>query len=255
MLLGLGLLCASGLVFAFGDSILLLDGARFVQGIAGACAWAAGMTWVAATAPRERRGVALGSVMAAAVFGVQLGPVLGALATWIGQEAAFSSVVVFTALLALWAWTMPGARVRDDTPARPTAALRERRMLAGMWLTGSPAAAFGVLDVLAPLRLDALGAGALAIGATFFAAAGAEALVNPAVGRFSDRNGLRRLVPRRAAAVGVRPGAAAAAHGGVALAVTIVAVAAVLGALWVPAMQLLTDGAERIGLDNGFAFA
>jgi MFS family permease len=37
--------------------------------------------------------------------------------------------------------------------------------------------------------------------------------------------------------------------------VTVVAVAAVLGALWVPAMQLLTDGAERIGLDNGFAFA
>ena len=195
MLIGLGLLTASGLVFAFADTIVLLDGARFVQGMAGSCAWAAGMTWVAATAPRERRGVALGSVMAAAVFGVQLGPVLGALASWIGQEAAFSSVVVFTALLGLWAWTMPSGAVRDDMPARPAAALRDRRMLAGMWLTGLPAAAFGVLDVLAPLRLDELGAGALALGATFFAAAGAEALVNPAVGRYSDRHGSRRLVP------------------------------------------------------------
>src|SRR5918999_3236977 len=134
MLIGLGLLTASGLVFAFADTIVLLDGARFAQGMAGACAWAAGMTWVAATTPRERRGAALGSVMAAAVFGVQLGPVLGALASWIGQEAAFASVVVFTALLGLWAWTMPSGGVRDDTPARPTAALRERRMLAGMWL-------------------------------------------------------------------------------------------------------------------------
>jgi predicted MFS family arabinose efflux permease len=210
---------------------------------------------VAATTPRERRGVALGSVMAAAVFGVQLGPVLGALASWIGQEGAFSSVVVFTALLGLWAWTMPSGGVRDDTPARPTAALRERRMLAGMWLTGLPSAAFGVLDVLAPLRLDELGAGALAVGATFFAAAGAEAIVNPAVGRFSDRHGSRRLVPAglllSAFGVALLPMPTAT----LSLAATVVAVAAVLGALWVPAMKLLTEGAESIGLDNGFAFA
>ena len=52
-------------------------------------------------------------------------------------------------------------------------------MLAGMWLTALPAIAFGVLDVLAPLRLDALGASALALGLTFFAAAGVEGLVTP----------------------------------------------------------------------------
>jgi predicted MFS family arabinose efflux permease len=255
LLLGLALLAASGLAFAFAESIVVLDGARFVQGLAGACAWAAGMTWIAGTAPRERRGAALGSAMAAAVFGVQLGPVLGAMATWIGQPAAFSSVVVFTVLLGVWAWATPGGAVRDDTPARPRAALRERRMLAGMWLTALPAAAFGVLDVLAPLRLDELGAGALAIGATFFVAAGVEAVVNPTVGRFSDRHGTRRLVPSGllASAVGLvllqLPGSVPALAAGVVL------VGALLGALWVPAMGLLTDGAERIGLDHGFAFA
>jgi predicted MFS family arabinose efflux permease len=254
MIAGLGLLTVAGLAFAFGDSIVVLDAARFVQGLAGACAWASGMTWLAATAPYERRGIVLGSAMGAAVFGVQLGPLLGALATWVGQEAAFSSVVAFTALLGVFAWATPGPTVRADRPAKPTAALRERRMLAGMWLTALPGAAFGVVDVLAPLRLDALGAGALAVGLTFFLAAGAEAVVNPAVGRLSDRRGTRRLV---------RVGLFASAAGLLvlplpgtvpALAVAIIAVAAVLGALWVPAMKLLTEGAERIGLDHGFAF-
>ena len=39
------------------------------------------------------------------------------------------------------------------------------------------------------------------------------------------------------------------------LAVVVVALCGVLGVLWVPAMGLLTGGAERIGLEHGFAFA
>jgi hypothetical protein len=35
----------------------------------------------------------------------------------------------------------------------------------------------------------------------------------------------------------------------------VIAVSGLLGVLWVPAMGLLTGGAERIGLEHGFAFA
>ena len=68
-------------------------------------------------------------------------------------------------------------------------------MLAGMWLTALPGARrSAVLDVLAPLRLDALGASALALGLTFFAAAGVEAIVTPLVGRYTDRGGTGTIV-------------------------------------------------------------
>jgi hypothetical protein len=40
-----------------------------------------------------------------------------------------------------------------------------------------------------------------------------------------------------------------------ALAIVLVLVMGVLGALWVPAMGALASGAERIGLDHGFASA
>jgi predicted MFS family arabinose efflux permease len=255
VLVGIALMSVSCLAFAFGRSIAVLDAARFLQGIGGAFSWAGGMAWIAAEAPRERRGALLGSAMGAAIFGVQLGPVVGAVARGIGQEVAFSSTVVFGVALGVWAWTMPVRRAEQETLATPVEALRSRSMLAGMWLTALPAAAFGVLDVLAPLRLDALGASALALGATFFAAAGVEAIVTPLVGRYTDRGGARTVVRAGLAAtvaalvVVQLPGTAAG------LAIVVIAVSGVLGVLWVPAMGLLAGGAERIGLDHGFAFA
>jgi predicted MFS family arabinose efflux permease len=254
VLVGILLMAASGLVFAFGNSIALLDGARFLQGVGGACSWAGGMAWLAGEAPRERRGQVIGGVLAAAIFGVQLGPVVGALATAIGREAAFSTTVLFGLGLAAWAWTMP-APPSSEVLTTPVAALRERSMLTGMWLTALPAAAFGVLDVLAPLRLDALGATSLALGATFFAAAAVEAVVSPTAGRAADRRG---AIP--VARVGLAIGAIALVvvnlpDSAWLLAVVVVFVAGLLGVLWVPAGLLLTAGADRIGLDTAYAFA
>ena len=195
MIVGLTLMSVSCLVFAFADTIGVLDAARFLQGVGGACSWAGGMAWVAGEAPRERRGALLGSAMGFAIFGVQLGPVVGAVARGVGQEVAFSSTVAVRP----WRSASGRGRSRSAAPRARRSRRRPRRCATarcspGMWLTALPAAAFGVLDVLAPLRLDALGASALALGLTFFAAAGVEAIVTPAVGRYTDRAGARTVV-------------------------------------------------------------
>ena len=117
-----------------------------------------------------------------------------------------------------------------------------------------PGLLFGTLGVLGPLRLDELGAGAAAIGATWLVAAGLESLVSPLAGRVSDRRG--RLAPLLG---GLAGGAVTFAllpwpRSALALAVLIVAGAPAIGLLWAPAMAMLSDGAEAAGLEQGLGF-
>ena len=84
VLIGLAAMSVASLVFGYAHSLALLDAARFVQGVAGACTWAGGLAWLAAAATAERRGAALGTAFAAAVGGALLGPVIGAVASHVG---------------------------------------------------------------------------------------------------------------------------------------------------------------------------
>ena len=125
---GLGLLGITSLGFGFADNIVLLDTARFVQGVGGALMWAAGMTWLVSAAPPERRGELIGSALAAAIIGVLLGPVLGGAATLVGTEPVFAACRWPPRGSPLWAWRTPGVPPAPS-PGLPAlaGALRRRR--------------------------------------------------------------------------------------------------------------------------------
>ena len=251
---GLVLVTVASVGVSVADSFETLVAARLAQGFGSSLTWAGGLAWLALASPRERRGQAMGTAMGAAVFGAFLGPVVGAAASVIGVRAAFATIAGIEALLAIAA-----LRLEPSPPERQpfwtfAIAARDREFLLGLWLMTIPALLFGTLAVLAPLALDDRGVGAIGIGAVWVGAAAIETVINPWLGRVSDRLGPAR--PARIALAGSTAVCLglAVTQSAWALVPLILAAALTWGALYSPALTMLSHAAEHVGLAQGLSF-
>ena len=254
-----GALALAGASVAFGlaGSAAALDAARLVQGIGGAAIWTSSLTWLSGSSPPERQGEMVGTALGIGIAGALLGPVVGSVAELTRPSIVFDGVAALLLVLAGCALAVPAPErpVASSARAMLRAVRRDGGLLAGFWFTLLPAALFGVLGVLAPLRLSALGAGTLAVGAVFFAGAAVEAIATPFFGRSTDRRGPLPLI-----AVGLAGSVVVAAllplpgSAWLAGAATVLA-GVIFGMAWVPASALLTAGADRHGLHHGIAYA
>ena len=255
ILTGLGLMIGSSVAFAFAQDIALLDTARFVQGVGGAGSWAAGLAWLTLRAPASRRAELIGAALAASIAGALLGPVLGTAATQTSPKLVFLLVAGLGMLLLLWTFNEQApAPSAASEPVSFLPALRDRRVLAGMWLTTLSALLYGTLSVLAPLRLSHLGASNLTIGFVFLLGAAAAGVVSPLVGRVADRRGRRTPVLAGLCASAVWPLLLALPRSVALLFALVVVADPLFGIQYPPAGAMIADGAEGTGLGQTYAF-
>lgn len=177
------------------------------------------------------------------------------MATQIGTGPAFSVAAVIGAVLIVADFAMPAPHQPEAQGlAAAFSSLRDRDVATGLWLTTIAGLGFGVIDVLAPLRLSALGASTILIGATFLASSAVEAGLSPLSGRLSDRRG--RFFPVRIsllAGVVVSLAAALLVPYGALMGLLVVGMPA-FGTLFAPSSAMLSDGAHRLELHQGLAF-
>ena len=251
---GLVLLALASFAFAAADDEVALIGARFVQGFSSNITWAGSLAWIAVATPRDRRGQILGTAFAAAVFGAVLGPMFGGIAELVGIRPSFVAFGVVALVFAALAALPQGGPAEPVKAAALGRALRDPRFVGGLWLNALPALLFGVLIVLTPLALDAAGWGVLAIAVVFVGAGLLEVVLNPLLGRATDRHG--RLLPVRlalTASIVVAVALAVATHPLV-VAILACAAAVTFGGFYTPGITLTSHRAEAVGLAQGLAF-
>lgn len=189
---GLLLLAGSSVAVGEASQVTSLDAARFVQGVSGSMIWSGALTWLIAAAPLDRRGAAIGTAIGTGVAGALLGPALGALAGAIGTEPVFSAAALVALILAYAASRVEDRHVADrQSAAEVVRGIATPAVLNAVMFATVPALCFGVLAVLAPLRMDALGGGAGVIAAAFIGTALIEAVLAPLSGRWVDCAGRR----------------------------------------------------------------
>ncbi len=254
-LTGLCLMSVASLLFGFASGTWELIALRLAAGLGSALSWVSALTWLTEQTPKEQRGQVLGTLGSAAVVGALLGPVLGSVAATVGVPLAFALVSGVGLAVAVWAWATPAPAA---SPGKPSAgafqALLRPHLATGLMLIGFSPLLFGVLAVLAPLKLASLGWGAAAIGAIFLAAALFEAAVHPFIGRWSDQSGYRPPVLAGLlvsfAILLALPWTTAAPL----VALLIVLAGGAFNAPLVPGTALLSRSAENLGIAGALAF-
>ena len=251
-------MAAATLGLGFAGSFWLLLAARAVQGVGDAAVWGAGVAWVAARAPADRRGQAVSYSNAAAVAGVIAGPFVGGIATsTFGIEATFSVVAAISLALAAWALFEPDAKADPGrhvhVRAAIAAAFSESLILASVVMILAVAVIGGALQVLVPLHLSSEGIERAGIGAVYSVGAMLGAVAILLSGRAGDRFGRIPLAAGACIALAVLSGLLALPLGVALIIAVVIAVGPVQSILYAVGYPLSADGADRAHLGHGIA--
>ena len=196
MMIGLALLAAATLAFAYAQSLPMLFVARLLQGAADGMTWIVGFAMIADLYGPDERGRAMGLAMAGSTLGIIIGPVIGG---WLYEIGGIRLPFLFVAAMAVldlivFAVVAPATSGSGTSvPMRRVLAHRPVAICALVVIAGGGTIA--MLEPVIPLVLEArLGLGPAAIGTLFGIASVASTAMHPVYGRLSDRWGGRRLM-------------------------------------------------------------
>jgi len=196
MLSGLVALAASTLLFAYSTGLPALFTARLVQGAADATTWVVGFALVADLFQPEERGRVTGIILGGTSVAYLVGPSIGG---WLYQAGGirmpFLCVTAMAVLTTLGFACLRFPQHRAPSAAVPVRALiRHPEVLTCTIVVLLMAATMTMFEPVFVLFLqDTLHVGPARVGTVFAAAALANAVLHPVVGRLADHWGAGRM--------------------------------------------------------------
>jgi MFS transporter, DHA1 family, solute carrier family 18 (vesicular amine transporter), member 1/2 len=197
MLAGLVALAASTLLFSYAMTLPALFAARLVQGAADAATWVVGFALVADLYAPEERGRITGIILGGTSVAYLVGPSIGGWLYEIGgirmPFLAVTGMAVLTLIGFLWLRLPDHRAAREPVPFG--ALLRHPQVLTCGVVVLLMAGTMTMFEPVFVLFLqDTLHISPARVGTVFAAAALANTVFHPIVGRMSDAWGARRLV-------------------------------------------------------------
>jgi MFS family permease len=250
------LMAVATAVFAVGDSFALLVAARIAQGLASSIAWSAGLAWLAARTPPERRGGAISVANASATGGMIAGPLLGGtVASAVGVRETFLAAAAVSVGFAVWGAFEQDARAHEEREASFRAAVRaaaaSRLIAVSLAVILLVALVGGTLQVLMPLHLGHNGISQSTLGWLYAGGAVLGAAAITLTGRLGDRHGRLPIARVACPALGLAVASLLLPLGTTVFAAMLVAIVPVQSVLYGVGYPLGADGADQAGLGHG----
>lgn len=251
---GLLLLAVASIAFGFAPDVATLFAARLAQGCGSSLVWTGGFTWIVALAPDGRRGEVIGLAVAAAIAGTLLGPGIGALAAWAGQASVFLALAAPAAFGITWGITLPTGPAQVISLRAFRIALEDRRVVGAAALI-TPGSCSARRRHSRRSTSPGLAGAARQSALSSCRPQRFTTILNPMIGRHSDRLGRRTILQATLMVCAVSAAALAFGSGYWPHAAIVLIGGVGFSLLRGPATAQLSDAATHAGLDVGLGFA
>jgi len=247
-MIGVACVAAGALCFAVGAPDGLLFAGRGLAGFGSVAIYSGGIALAMTGVGDEHRGAIIGTIYSGSYAGAAIGPLIGTAATVFGRSPVFgllaSAPLVNTALVSRLPRVVAAPAVNL---AVIRGYLRSGRVRLGLWITSLPAFGGGVFAVSGAYLLDEAGASALMIGIAFCGMAVITTILEPLLGRVSDKWGRRRPLFILMLLAVIAMSMLIPIHERVALLVLIAIAGSFFSVVDGPGFALVGDGVESLG--------
>jgi MFS family permease len=187
---GMFTLFLSSLLYSISNSLELLLTARAIQGFSASLTWASALPLAAYVSSESNRGIEMSAIAIATGLGSILGPFIGGIGS---MKTPFYVLAISSLLISISTFLfLKESKIEKGNPniwKNLTGILKKKGIKISIIAISFIYFSFGIIEILFPIYMNELGYIRLKVGALFGILGGFFVVVQPLIGKWSDKRG------------------------------------------------------------------